>query len=110
MAVILKYKKDLNKITSPAPILFFYLRFVDNILILYKNHSVTISKIIGVLKNKLKLKGLKMKDEDNYSFWSKPGVSFDYLGFRFLYTNSMSKKLTKRKGTANKYTYPYNTI
>jgi Mor family transcriptional regulator len=110
MAVILKYKKDSKKIEKTAPIRFLYLRFADDILILGKNHPATLSKVMDVLENELKSKGLEIKDKDNSSFWFKPGVSFDYLGFRFIYTNSKSEKLNKGKYTANKYVDPYSTI
>jgi Mor family transcriptional regulator len=110
MAVILKYNKDPKKIEKSVPIRFFYLRFADDILIIGKNHQVTLSKVMDVLEKELKSKGLKIKDKDNSSFCFKPGVSFDYLGFRFIYTNSKSEKLNKGKYTANKYVDPYNTI
>ena len=110
MAVILKYNKDHKKIEKSAPIRFLYLRFADDILIIGKNHPATLSKVMDVLENELKSKGLTIKDKDNSSFWFKPGVSFDYLGFRFIYTNSKSEKLNKGKYTANKYVDPYSTI
>lgn len=110
MAVILKYNKGPKKIEKNVPIRFLYLRFADDILIIGKNHPATLSKVINVLENELKLKGLKIKDKDNSSFWFKPGVSFDYLGFRFIYTNYKGAKLNKGKYTANKYVDPYNTI
>jgi hypothetical protein len=65
---------------------------------------------MDVLKKELKSKGLEIKDKNNSSFWFKPGVSFDYLGFRFIYTNSKSEKLNKGKYTANKYVDPYSTV
>jgi len=110
MAVILKYNKDSKKIEKIAPIRFFYLRFADDILIIGKNHPATLSKVMGVLENELKSRGLDIKDKDNSSFWFKPGVSFNYLGFRFMYTNSKSEKLNKGKYTANKYVDPYSTF
>jgi Mor family transcriptional regulator len=110
MAVILKYKKVSKKIEKTAPIRFLYLRFADDILIIGKNHPATLSKVMDVLENELKSKGLEIKDKNNSSFWFKPGVSFDYLGFRFIYTNSKSEKLNKGKYTANKYVDPYSTL
>jgi len=110
LAVIRKYKKDSKKIEKNAPIRFLYLRYADDILIIGKNHSDTLSKVINVLKSELKTKGLDIKDKANSSLWFKPGTSFDYLGFRFLYTNSKSEKLNKGKYTANKYVDPYSTI
>ena len=110
IAVILKYNKDPKNIEKSAPIRFLYLRFADDILIIGKNHPATLSKVMDVLKSELKSKGLEIKDKDNSSFWFKPGISFDYLGFRFIYTNSKSEKLNKGKYTANKYVDPYSTI
>jgi retron-type reverse transcriptase len=110
IAVILKYKKDSKKIEKTAPIRFLYIRFADDILIIGKNYPATLSKVLDVLENELKSKGLEIKDKDNSSFWFKPGVSFDYLGFRFIYTNSKSEKLNKGKYTANKYVDPYSSI
>lgn len=110
MAVILKYNKDPKKIEKNAPIRFLYLRFAGDILIIGKNHPVTLSKVMDVLKSELKSKGLEIKNKNNSSFWFKPGVSFDYLGFRFIHTNSKSEKLNKGKYTANKYVDPYSTI
>jgi hypothetical protein len=110
MAVILKYKKDPKKIEKSVPIRFLYLRFADDILIIGKKHPATLSKVMDVLEKELKSRGLKIKDKDNSSFWFKPGVSFDYLGFRFIYTNSKSEKLNKGKYTANKYMNLYSTV
>jgi Mor family transcriptional regulator len=110
IAVILKYNKDPDKkkIEKKAQIRFFYLRFADDIIIIGKNHPATLSKVIDVLENELKSKGLKIKNKDDSSFWFKPSVSFDYLGFRFIYTNSKSEELNKRKFTASKYVDPYS--
>jgi retron-type reverse transcriptase len=110
MSVILKYKEDSKKIDKNTPIRFLYLRFADNILIIGKNHPDSIYKVIDVLVKELKSKGLEIKNKDNYSFWFKPRVSFDYLGFRFIYASSKSKKLNKGKYTGNKYTEPYSTL
>lgn len=110
MAVLLKYNKTYRKIENKAQIRFLYLRFFDDILIIGKNHQVTLSKVMDVLEKELKSKGLRIKDNDNRSFWFNPGVSFDYLGFRFIYANSKSKKFNKEKYTANKYLDPYNRI
>ena len=110
IAVILKYNKEPKKIEKSAPIRFLYLRFADDILIIGKNHPATLSKVMNVLEKELNSKGLIIKDKDNSSFWFKPGASFDYLGFRFIYTNSKSKKLNRGKYTANKYVDPYSTV
>lgn len=110
IAIFLKYKKDQTKIEKNVPIRFLYLRFADNILIIGKNHPDTLSKVTDVLVNELRSKGFKIKNKKNSNFLFKPGVSFDYLGFRFLYTNSKSEKLNKEKYTANKYVGPYSTI
>ena len=110
IAVILKYSKDSHKIEKSSPVLFLYLRFTDDILIIGKNHPTTLFKVMNVLRRELKSKGLEIKNKDNSNFWFKPGTSFDYLGFRFIYTNSKSKKLNKGKYTANKYIDPYHTI
>ena len=110
MCAILKYKKDPKKIEKNTPIRFLYLRFADDILIIGKTHPDNLSKVMDVLVKELKSKGLEIKNRDNSSFWFKPGVSFDYLGFRFIYASSKSEKLNKGKYTANKYTDPYSTI
>lgn len=68
MAAILKYKKDFKKIEKTAPIQFLYLRFIDNILIIGKNHLVTLSKVMFVLESELKSKGLEIKNKNNFSF------------------------------------------
>lgn len=110
MAVIRKYNKDSKNIKKNAPTRFLYLRFANDILIISKNHPSTLFEVMNVLVNELKSKGLKIKNKDNSSFWLKPGVSFDYLGFRFLYTNFKSKKLNKGKYTANKYAKLFSAI
>ena len=110
LAVIRKYKKDQKKIEKNVPIRFLYLRYADDILIIGKNHPDRLSKVTDVLEKELKTRGLEIKNKDNSSFWFKPGTSFEYLGFRFIYTNSKSEKLNKGKYTANKYVDPYSTI
>jgi Mor family transcriptional regulator len=112
IAVILKYNKDPDpkKIKKKAQIRFLYLRFADDIIIIGKNHPATLSKVMDVLENELKSKGLKIKNKDDSSFWFKPSASFDYLGFRFIYTNSKSEELNKGKFTASKYVDPYSNI
>lgn len=110
MSVILKYKKDPKKVEKNTPIRFLYLRFADDILIIGKNYPDNLSKMMDVLVKELKSKGLKIKNRDSLSFWFKPGVSFDYLGFRFIYASSKSKKLNKGKYTENIYTEPHSTL
>jgi hypothetical protein len=111
IAVILKYNnKDPKKIEKSVPIRFLYLRYADDILIIGKNHPDRLSKVMSILEKELKSKGLEIKDKDNSSFWFKPGTTFDYLGFRFIHTNSKSEKLNKGKYTANTYVNPYSTV
>lgn len=76
---------------------------VPQSFIIGRNYQKNFSKVMNVLVKKLKLKGLEIKNRNNSNFLFKPGVSFDYLGFRFIYTNFKSKKLHKEKYTANKY-------
>ena len=62
------------------------------------------------MKNELRPKGLKIKNKDKFGFWFRSGVSFDYLGFRFLNSNFENEKLNRAKFMVNKYVDPFNII
>lgn len=108
--VILKYSSNPNAETERRPIRFLYLRFADNILIIGKNHPDTLDKVMSTLVKELKYRGLEIKERENSSFWFKPGTFFEYLGFRFIFAGSKSKKLNKGKYTANNYMNPFSTV
>merc|ERR1711920_239835 len=85
------------------PIRFLFLRLADDILILGKNTPEAFETTLKVLKKEL-------KEKENFIFEFKSGVSFDYLGFRFIYTNYKSKKLNNGRFTRNDYMKPFQTI
>lgn len=65
----------------------FFLRAGPDILILGKCSFIVFSFILKIIINKLKEKGLNLKDMDTPIFELKPGTSFNYLGFRFFYAS-----------------------
>jgi hypothetical protein len=77
-----------------------FLRVGADILILGKGSSIVFSFILKIFMNKLKEKGLILKDTDTPIFELKFGTYFDYLGFRFFYASR--KKKLKLEGFAFK--------
>ncbi len=109
MKIIEKYSGE-KPSENRMPIRFLFLRFADDILILGKNTPEAFETTLKVLKKELKEKGLSLKKKENFIFEFKPGVSFDYLGFRFIYTSYKSKKLNNGRFTRNDYMKPFQTI
>jgi len=104
LITILKYKKNFKKIETDVPIRFVYARSVDNIVIIGKNNSDIFLKVLYALTNELKTKRLRIKNKKDFSFWLKPNVFFDSLGFRFIFTAFKGDKLnTKKHRVSNNY-------
>lgn len=64
-----------------------FLRVGAHILILGKGSFIVFNFVLKILSNKLKKKGLSLKDTGTPIFELKPGTYFDYLGFRFCYAS-----------------------
>jgi hypothetical protein len=82
---------SLKNIKMFAKVLF--LRVGADILILGKGSFITFSFILKIFMNKLKEKGLILKDTDTPILELKFGTYFDYLGFRFFYASWRKLKL-----------------
>jgi len=79
------------------------IRFIDDILIIGKSDEGTFELLFDKLKFFLKERGLFIKDENLTSFKKfeefKPGNSFEYLGFKFIYPDINLRKFKNGKFT-----------
>ena len=107
--IIKKYSKNKSK-KNKMSTHFIFLRFANNILILGKNTPETFETTLKVLIIQLKKKGLHLKKKNNPIIKFKPNISFDYLKFRFIYTNYKNKKLNNKRFTHDNYIKPFQTI
>jgi hypothetical protein len=79
---------------------FMIIRYVDDILILGKGDVSHFRIILGRLKSFLGNHGLSLKNEKSVDVQEfSPGKSFEYLGFKFLFTNYKNPKFALSKFT-----------
>ena len=103
----MKYKlgKNPSSSNSHTYLQVFFIRYVDNILILGKCLKLHVKKIQSLLVKFLSQKGLEIKNASIFQGKCfKPGMSFDYLGFTFKYPNFDSASFNKGKYTKFKFT------
>lgn len=103
----LKYKlgKLHSSSNSYSNFQVFCIRYLDDILILGKCLEWHVKKIQSLLITFLSQRGLELKNA--FIFQGKrlkPGMSFDYLGFTFKYSNLNSASFEKGKYTKTEFT------
>ena len=86
------------------------LRFADDILILGKASMEEFEGIRTKLNIFIKSRGLSLKKANSDIEIFKPGSKFDYLGFRFIYTNIKHKALNKGKYTKFSWYSPFISL
>lgn len=89
-------RKDLRVLSNISVI-----RFIDDILILGKGSDEDFSVMHHRLCEFLKMRGLSIKNYDQSPLFEsfKPGSSFEYLGFKFIYPNTKTNSFHSGKFT-----------
>jgi transposase-like protein len=95
--------KDLNDRTRKPYVNVETIRYADDIVVIAKASYEQTSKLVGVLKNFLRHRGLELKTPDNNQFFFtfKPNTSFNYLGFTIFFPNF--KKTIFKRGKFTKF-------
>jgi len=98
------YRLTYKKINFPVKL--FCLRYVDDIFIFGKFSWDQLKFLQSVLASFLTNRGLKIKNFINKIVMTfKPGISFKYLGFKFLFPYIKVSKLDRGKFTKQKFTH-----